>query len=81
MIAVRFLHRTEWEGKLRKYKCEPLSGKGPLNTAEWWKAPWGSPFTVPIEADGRCDEWAIQRVILDLVKCTPANFNWIFDDD
>jgi hypothetical protein len=63
-MPVRFLNRTEWEAKLRHYGCKPLEGKGRLNTAEWWQTPWGSaPFTVPIESDGRCDEWAIQRVV------------------
>ncbi len=79
MISVRFLQREEWEAKLRgHYKCQPLEGKGPLNTAEWWKTPWDRPFTVPVEADGRCDEWAFQRLISDLMKCAPPG--WNFDD-
>jgi hypothetical protein len=78
MIAVRFLNREEWEAKLRSYGCQPLPGTGRLNTAEWWQAPWKHPFTIPIEADGRCDEWAIARVILDLVRCAPAD--WKFPD-
>jgi hypothetical protein len=81
MIAVRFLHRPEWEAKLRRYGCKPLPGKTPLNTAEWWQMPWGRqpPFTVPIEADGRCDEAAIQRIILDMVRCAPQD--WEFPSD
>jgi hypothetical protein len=79
MVTVRFLHKPEWEAKLRKYKCEPLSGKGLLNTAEWWKTPWGSLFIVPAEADGRCDEWAFQRLISDIMKLAPTS--WVFDDD
>jgi hypothetical protein len=77
MIAVRRLPRDEWEARLRRYKCKPLLGKGPLNTAEWWQMPWGTPFTVPVEAEGYCDEWAIQRLILDLVKVAPPD--WSFD--
>jgi hypothetical protein len=73
MIGVRILQRDEWERRLRHYKCEPLAGKGKLNTAEWWKAPWGRPFIVPIESDGCCDEWAIQRLILDLLKMAPPD--------
>jgi hypothetical protein len=41
--------------------------------------PWGTPFTVPVEDDGRSDEWAIQRVILDMVKCAPPG--WEFPSD
>jgi len=78
MLAVRFLHRHEWEAKLRSYGCEPLVGKGALNTAEWWRMPWGQLFTVPIESDGRCDEWAIHRLILDVVSC--AHTDWKFPD-
>jgi hypothetical protein len=73
MIAVRFLHRSEWEAKLRVYKCVLLDGKGTLNSAEWWRAPWGHPFTVSVESDGRCDEWAIHRLILDIIRCAPAD--------
>ena len=76
MIAVRFLHRDEWEIRLRDYGCEPLEGKGRLNTAEWWRMPWGTPFTVPIEEDGRCDEWAIHKLILDIVKDAPAGWEF-----
>jgi hypothetical protein len=38
--------------------------------------PWGTPFTVPVEDDGRSDEWAIQRVILDMVKCAPPGWEF-----
>jgi hypothetical protein len=80
MISVRFLHRLEWERKLRSYGCKPLEGKGPLNTAEWWQMPWGGqPFIVPTEDDGRCDEWAIARLILDIVKAAPPD--WEFPSD
>ena len=79
MISVRFLQRAEWEARLReRYQCQILGGKGPLNTAEWWQTPWGHPFTVPVDADGRCEEWALQRLILDFVKCAPAD--WKFPD-
>jgi hypothetical protein len=76
MIATRFLHRNEWEARLVGYGCKALKDKGPLNSAEWWQMPWGSPFTVPIEEDGRCDEWAIQRIILDMVKCAPPDWEF-----
>jgi hypothetical protein len=76
MISVRFLHRDEWEARLRHYECQPLRGKGPLNTAEWWQMPWGRPFTVPVDTDGRCEERAFQRVILDIVACTPPDWQF-----
>jgi hypothetical protein len=68
----------ELEPPANPERFKPLEGKGPLNSAEWWKTPWGRPFTVPAEADGRCDEWAFQRLISDLMKCAPPG--WNFDD-
>lgn len=56
------LSRPQWESKLKKLGAEPLHGKGQLNTAEWWKAPGLGPFTVPVEADGGCDYWALQQI-------------------
>jgi len=76
MIAPRFLHREEWEAKLRDYGCKPLEGKGPLNTAEWWQMPWGQPFVVPIEDDGRCHERAIHHLILHIVECAPPDWKF-----
>jgi hypothetical protein len=77
MISVRFLHREEWEPKLRQYGCKPLEGS--LSTAEWWQLPWGGyPITVPVEDDGRCDEEAFRRLILDIVKLAPKG--WRFPD-
>jgi hypothetical protein len=55
------LSRKEWEAKLRRWGCKPLEGKGELNTAEWWIGKLG-PFTVPVNDDGRCDFWAIQKI-------------------
>jgi hypothetical protein len=62
MIPGRFLSRQAWQAKLRRWHCEPLAGKGRLNTAEWWIGPDRRPFTVPVENDGRCDFWAIQKI-------------------
>ena len=80
MSPVRLLPREEWERKLRHYGCEPLEGLGPLNTAEWWRWPWGGvPFTVPVEADGRMDEWALRRIESDMAKLAPPD--WEFPDE
>jgi hypothetical protein len=54
MIALRFLPREEWEAQLSYYKCRPMRGTMPLNTAEWWVSSWGFFFTVPVEEDGSC---------------------------
>jgi len=79
MNAARSLSRNEWEASLRDYGCKPLNGKGPLNTAEWWQMPWGgNPFTVPVDDDGRCDKWALNKLILDIIKSTPPG--WEFPD-
>lgn len=61
MIANRLLSRDDWDAKLRRWDCQPLEGKGPLNTAEWWLGKIG-PFTVPIEGDDQCEFWALQRL-------------------
>jgi len=61
-MLLRFLARSEWEPKLRAIGAEPMAGKTPLNTAEWWRRPGHPPFTVPIERDGQCDFWAFRRI-------------------
>jgi hypothetical protein len=58
----KYITRPQWEAKLRRHGCEPLEGKGELNTAEWWKSPKGAPFTVPIEDNGNCEFWALHRI-------------------
>jgi len=59
----RFLSRSQWEAKLRRWGCRPMEGKGRLNTAEWWIGASGAPFTVPVEGDDdRCDFWALWRL-------------------
>jgi hypothetical protein len=65
VIATRLLSREEWETTLRRWRCRPLEGKGPLNTAEWWVGPNGHFFTVPIEGDDRCEYWALQQICRD----------------
>ena len=62
MLFGRYLSRAQWEKKLRAHGAEPLSGKGRLNTAEWWRVPGRAPFTVPIEGAGRAEFWAIQKL-------------------
>lgn len=61
MIREPYLSRKEWEAKLRRWGCSPLEGKGKLNTAEWWRSDKGL-FTVPVDADGRCEFWALQKL-------------------
>jgi hypothetical protein len=39
----------------------------------------GQPFIVPVEDDGRCDEWAIARLILDMVKAAPPDWEFLPD--
>ena len=63
-MILRHIPRKDWEAKLRRHGCEPLEGKGKLNTAEWWKSPKGYPFTVPIEGGkkGYVDFWALHKI-------------------
>jgi hypothetical protein len=62
MIRDRFVPRAQWEAMLRKRGCSPLSGSGPLNSAEWWQSSAGYPFVVPVEDDGSRDFWALQKL-------------------
>lgn len=76
MIATRLLARSEWEAKLKRWDCEPLTGGGTNNTgAEWWRRrkSGGYPFTVPIESDGSCEFWAIKRLCEDFGRPPPPN--------
>ena len=66
MLSGALLEREIWEGKLRRLGAEPLAGKTALNTAEWWMKPGLHPFTVPVEDDGRCEFWAIERLCRSL---------------
>jgi len=60
-VLVRFLPRHQWEDKLRRMGFRPAEGLTKLNTAEWWIGPRG-PFTIPVEKDGSCDFWRLQRL-------------------
>lgn len=80
MIAVRYVHREEWERELRRYGCKPLEGKGPLNTAEWWRMPWQPyPFTVPCESDGRMLQSDLDALQIMIVGSAPEGTE--FPDD
>jgi hypothetical protein len=63
MLRGRFLSRPQWEKKLKGIGAEPLEGLTPLNSSVWWRVPGRSPFTVPVELDGRAEFWAIQKII------------------
>jgi hypothetical protein len=79
VIAVRFISRAQVEARLRSYDCSPLEGKGPLNTANWWRWPWGGPpFVLPLDEGGVMDEWAFQRLLADMARLAPPN--WKFPD-
>lgn len=78
-MSVRMLPRTEWEKRLRGYGCYPQEGLTKLNTAEWWRWPWGgAPFTVPCEADGSMDMGAYHRLLADMATLAPRD--WDFGD-
>ena len=58
--------------------CEPLLGLTPLNTAEFWRFPWGGyPFTVPVEDDGRMTEQNLHRTMAMIAKAAPEG--WTFN--
>lgn len=79
MIAVRLLQREEWEKRLRSYGCYPAERLTQLNTAEWWRWPWGAaPFTVPVEFDGSIDDRTFQGLMHDMAELAPPD--WEFSD-
>jgi hypothetical protein len=65
MLGTKFLSRPQWERKLKKIGAEPVQGATALNSAEWWRVPGKLPFVVPVEDDGSCEYWAIQRICKD----------------
>jgi hypothetical protein len=60
-LLLRWVARDDWERKLRALGADPLAGKAALNTAEWWICP--GKITVTVDPDGRCDFWALHRII------------------
>jgi hypothetical protein len=60
---------------LRDFGAKPLEGKGPLNTAEWWRTPWGIPFVVPIDQASRCLEEDIFRLAADVLRTMPPDWD------
>jgi hypothetical protein len=78
-LAVRIIPRSEAIAKLTSYGCKPLHGKGRLNTAEWWRWPWGgTPFLLPFEGE-TVDAWALQKLVADMAALAPPG--WKFPDD
>jgi hypothetical protein len=73
---VRLYQPKEWNEKLASYGCSPCNSDAPkLETAAMWKSKCGFVFTVPIEASGQCDQYSLDRVLLELQKlgCAPLN--------
>lgn len=64
---------------LRSYACYQQDGLTPLNTAEWWRWPWGgAPFTIPAEHDGSMDQGSFHRLLADMATLAPKG--WEFPD-
>lgn len=78
MSPVRRLAREEWETDLRSYACKPCEGMGKLNTAEYWRFPWGGyPFTVPNE-DGYMLMSDLDAIHIMLAQLAPEG--WVFPE-
>lgn len=75
MIAVRFVHRHEWEAKLKRHGYVPLEGLGPLSKAVFWKTSWGHVFTVPVDEEDRVEAWDLQKVHIDAENTKPPGSN------
>ena len=76
MIGLRFLPREEWEAELRSYGCRPAQGLGQLNTAEFWRFPWGGyPFTVPHE-EGRMLRTDFDSIIIMIASAAPPDWRF-----
>jgi hypothetical protein len=71
----RLFARSEWEPILCDFGAQPLEGKGRLNTAEWWRAPWGVPFVVPIDESGCCLEEDIFWLAASVVRTMPPGWD------
>lgn len=71
MLGSRFLSRPQWEKKLTDIGAQRVQTGTFINTAEWWRCGDGLPFTVPVEDDGSCEFWAIQRILKDQGAKTP----------
>jgi hypothetical protein len=76
MPAMRLFKRSEWEARLARVHCEPLQGKTKLNTAEWWKAPWGFVFTVPVDQNDMINQIDLSAVIADVVADAPPGYSF-----
>jgi hypothetical protein len=76
LIAVRRIPLADAEATLRSYGCRPLSGKTALNTARWWRWPWGGPpITLPNDGE-TVDAWALQKLIADMAKLAPPDWEF-----
>jgi hypothetical protein len=71
----RLFDRSDWEPILRDFGAKPLEGKGSLNTAEWRRAPWGEPFVVPVDEDGRSLEEDIFWLVARVLRTTPCDWD------
>jgi hypothetical protein len=82
LIAVRRVSREEWEAELRHYGCSPAQGLTKLNSAEWWRYPWGGyPFTVPAAEDGYVLKQDLDDIIGDLLLLAEEHGFHLPDDD
>lgn len=80
MIAIRLLTRAEWEEELRYYGCNPLQGKGELNTAELWQMAWQRwPFTVPVDAEGKMPMSDMDRLRMIILDSAPKGTKFPYD--
>jgi hypothetical protein len=80
LICARLLTRAEWEEELRYYGCNPLEGKGRLNTAELWQMPWERwPFTVALEADDHMHMSTMDELRMLIVSSAPKGTKFPYD--
>lgn len=80
MISARLLPRAEWEEELRYYGCNPLEGKGSLNTAELWQMPWERwPFTVALETEGQMRVETLERLRALIANSAPKGTRFPYD--
>jgi hypothetical protein len=63
MLDGRFLPRPVWEDKLRAIGAVRVQDGTTFSSAEAWKRGKGLPFMVPVEDNGDCEFWALQRII------------------
>ena len=70
-MSVRLFSRAEWQVRLQSYNFKKKTGVPRLPVGEWWTTPWGIDFVISVEDDGRCDQYTLDRIIIEAMATMP----------